>query len=234
MNVFWHPIIQPMLNGVRPKTIIEIGALHGHTTTHLLSYCLNAGAELYVIDPAPTFDIQAFREAYGRCFHLLLKYSLQVLHLIDQYDFVLIDGDHNWYTVYHELKTIEAMAKRTGKFPAVLVHDIEWPYGRRDLYYFPESIPEAFRHPYERKGVVPGRSGLADGGFNDGSCHAVFENGPRNGVLTAIEDFLKETDLNLGFYRALPHHGLGILVQDSPDNDRMMKKILADSGLSLS
>jgi hypothetical protein len=36
------------------------------------------------------------------------------------------------------------------------MHDVLWPYGRRDLYYEPERVPEEFRQPYEMKGIRPG------------------------------------------------------------------------------
>lgn len=231
MNIFWNPVILPMLSWLRPRKIVEVGALHGENTVHLLRYCTAAHAKLVCIDPAPAFDVASFSTMYRGYFHMMQNYSLQVLHLIGDYDFVLLDGDHNWYTVYHELKSIERSAAPRGVFPAVLLHDIEWPYGRRDMYYFPETIPEEFRHPYERKGVVPGQSELAEGGANDGTAHAVHEGGPRNGVLTAVEDFLKETSFDLLFYRVVPHHGLGILVPNRTGYEQALQKILAASGL---
>lgn len=232
MNVFWYPVILPMLNWLRPKTIVEVGALRGDNTIRLLRYCVAAQARLFCIDPAPAFDVAAFGTMFRGHFRMMQSLSLHVLYLIRDSDFVLLDGDHNWYTVYHELKTIERSAARRGAFPAVLLHDIEWPYGRRDMYYFPETIPAAFRHPYDWKGVVPGQSELAaEGGFNAGLAHAVHEGGPRNGVLTAVEDFLKETSFDLLFYRVVPHHGLGILVPNLPGYEPALRKILAASGL---
>ncbi len=40
--------------------------------------------------------------------------------------------------------------------PVLILHDVGWPYGRRDLYYTPETIPEEFRQPYEQAGMLPG------------------------------------------------------------------------------
>jgi hypothetical protein len=231
MKIFWGPVIFPMLNWLRPRKIVEVGALYGENTVHLLQYCVAANAKLFCIDPAPAFDVAAFSVMYRRHFQMLQNYSLQALPQLRDYDFVLLDGDHNWYTVYNELKIIERMAARRGLFPAVLLHDIEWPYGRRDMYYFPGTIPETFRHPFERKGVVPGRSGLADGGLNEGSAHAVHEGGARNGVLTAVEDFLKETKFNLLFYKVVPHHGLGILIPNLAGYELALQGLLTASGL---
>jgi len=231
MNIFWHEIILPMLHKFRPKRIVEVGALYGQVTTRLMEHFKHGNEEIFVIDPAPAFDVQALQAAYGNKFHMFNDYSLNVLPKFDDYDFVLIDGDHNWYTVYHELKTIEAMAKQRGSnFPVVLCHDTEWPYGRRDMYYFPETIPEQYRKPYARMGIVPGRSELVEGGVNGGSCHAIYEHGERNGILTAIEDFLKETELEISLHRIVPHHGLGILLPKTDDNDRFMKELISKSG----
>jgi len=231
LPAFWTPITSPILNFMRPKKIVEIGSLYGDNSRNLLNYCKLTGAELYVIDPSPLFDVQAFIAEYGNHFRLVQNFSLNVLSTLTDYDFVLIDGDHNWYTVYHELKTIEAMARKSGKFPTVLLHDTEWPYGRRDLYYFPETIPPQYRQPYGRNGVIKGVSELVEGGFNDGACHALHEFGPRNGVLTAIEDFMKETKFPLSLYLLAPYYGLGILVPNTTVNDRFMQHLISTSGL---
>ncbi len=75
------------------------------------------------------------------------------------------------------------------------MHDVGWPYGRRDLYYAPDQIPEEFRQPYRRAGMRPGpRSCSSTGGINPTMCNAELEGGPRNGVMTALDDFLAEYD----------------------------------------
>ena len=72
-------------------------------------------------------------------------------------DAALIDGDHNWYTVYHEMKAIAEVARANGApLPVMILHDVGWPYGRRDLYYAPDTIPEECRQPYAQKGMVAG------------------------------------------------------------------------------
>ena len=110
-------------------------------------------------------------------------------------DLFLLDGDHNWYTVLHELRAIERCAERYERaFPVVCLHDIGWPYGRRDLYYAPERIPTEFRQPYAQKGLDVDKPDLLDaGGFNLKHYNAFHEGGPRNGVLTAVEQFVEES-----------------------------------------
>lgn len=232
MHRFWEKIIKPILIVEEIKTIIEIGAEAGLNTIKLLEHCKVMNGKLYVVDPFPRFDVNAFQTAFGHHMQMMYYISHAALPIIERYDAVLIDGDHNWYTVYHELKLIENKANLTGKFPMVFLHDTEWPYGRRDMYYIPESIPEAFRKPYAKKGMVPGVSELVDvGGLNYVVNNALYENGERNGVLTAIEDFLKETSIPLTFHRAYTNNGLGILVPSDKKRDRAIEYIVGKSGL---
>lgn len=130
---------------------------------NLLEFCRQTGATLHVVDPAPGYDVSKWQ---GRCDDHLVFHgdrSLNALTSIENFDVVLIDGDHNWYTVLSELETIERLCDERGQgFPLVLLHDIGWPYGRRDLYYDPDSIPEEHRKPYDKKGMLPGVPGLVE------------------------------------------------------------------------
>jgi hypothetical protein len=116
------------------------------------------------------------------------------------FDCILIDGDHNWYTVFNELRLIrELPLVRPGGF--IFLHDVGWPYGRRDLYYQPDTIPAEFRHPFAQKGMIRGQSELAEvGGFNSHYNNALREGGPKNGVLASIEDFLAQHPQDYRFF----------------------------------
>jgi hypothetical protein len=192
MDDFWDLFIEPILILRRPQSVVEVGAEFGRTTRLLLGFCDDHSAALHCIDPSPRFDPALL--GHGGRLVLHRGRSLQVLPQVDRFDVVLLDGDHNWYTVYHELKLIEGRCKDLGQaFPVVLLHDVGWPYGRRDLYYDPDTIPPQYRHPCAKKGVVLGVSALQErGGMNAHLWHADHEDGPRNGVLTAVEDFVKD------------------------------------------
>ena len=217
------------MEAVQPQTIVEIGSDQGGNTVNLLEFCGRTGATLHVIDPAPKYEASKWQDEHDEhlVFHEAL--SLNALPSIGDFDVVLIDGDHNWYTVFNELRTIERLCEeRAREFPLVLLHDVGWPYGRRDLYYDPDSIPEEHRKPHDKKGMLPGTPDLVEeGGLNRHLNNALHETGPENGVLTAVEDFLGASRFELDLLVLPGIHGLGILTplplrQKHPDLERLL------------
>src|SRR5690606_14663913 len=167
MFPLWDDIIAPVIDALRARRVIEIGALRGETTTRMLKR-LGGDCELHVIDPAPQFDPAEHERAFPGRYHFHLGASHDVLGDLPPADVVLVDGDHNWYTVYHELRLLAETSRRTRTpLPVLVPHDVGWPYGRRDLYYAPERIPAEHRQPHRQAGMRPGRSALMDnGGLN--------------------------------------------------------------------
>ncbi|OGJ68994.1 hypothetical protein A3H90_01840 [Candidatus Peribacteria bacterium RIFCSPLOWO2_02_FULL_55_36] len=212
MYRFFESIIHPALAIIRPRVIVEIGIDKGFHTEKLLQYCKEANVVLHAIDPEPHCDIEQMQQTYGKHFAFYRDFSLNALYRIETYDMVLIDGDHNWYTVYHELLLIEKKAKEQQRFPVVFLHDIGWPYGRRDLYYHPENIPAMYRHPYQKKGIIFGKEGLTEAqGWNPDFSNAIYEHNLRNGVLTAVEDFIAQSRETFHFTKIPGFHSLGII-----------------------
>ncbi len=210
---FWTLIIEPIFRAVEAKRIVEVGVDYGHHTQRFIEYCTRVNGHLDAIDPEPKFDFASARARCGEVVTLHQCLSLEVLKRLQSADVVLIDGDHNWYTVFNELKQVEMVARDTGSdFPLVFFHDISWPYGRRDLYYAPEKLPAEHVQPYAQKGLMPEVSSLVDtGGINPWHFNALQEGGPRNGVLTAVEDFLAHS--KIGTLYTIPIlFGLGILI----------------------
>lgn len=214
MFFFWPEVIEPLLRASRPKAVIEIGAEYGDMTTHLLEFGRAQEAVVHVVDPVPAFDSALYRERYGDTLVLHEDLSHRVIPGLERLDFVLLDGDHNWYTVYHELRLMESHPSvREHGYPLVLLHDVDWPYGRRDLYYDLETVPPDERQPHAHAGMVQGRTELVEeGGLNAKQANARHEGGPRNGVRTALEDFLAETDHDLHLATVPGNHGLAIVV----------------------
>ena len=231
MRHFWDSILLPLFKKIKPKYIIEIGSEEGINTEKILNYCVENHAILTTIDPKPLFDEVKLKNKFNNNFKLIRDLSLNCLDNLDDYDIVLIDGDHNWYTVYNELKLIEKKFINK-KFPVIILHDIGWPYGRRDLYYNPKTIPKEFLNPYDQKGIIPDQIELADtGGFNSNLNNAIFENTPKNGVLTAIEDFLNESSSDLLFSKVLVFFGLGIIYPND-DIKFIVEDVISNSDIS--
>ncbi len=215
MFPLWDVAIAPVLEAARVRRVVEIGALRGETTVKML-HDLGPDAVLHVIDPVPDFDPSEHEKQFaGRyVFHEAL--SLDVLPTLEPMDAALIDGDHNWYTVYNELRLLAESARRGGApLPVLILHDVLWPYGRRDLYYAPEQIPDEFRQPYEQKGMRPGAKRLIPrGGLNPTMHNAEIEGGPRNGVMTGLDDFIAEYDKPVRRVHLPIYFGLAIVVEE--------------------
>jgi hypothetical protein len=214
MLAFWPDVIRPLLDVLQPRSIVEIGSERGRTTRLLLEFGRERNASVHAIDPAPAFDVPAWLQEFSEVFTFHKLPSLVALCAIDRFDVVLIDGDHNWFTVFNELKLIENRSLEVRQsMPLVILHDVAWPYGRRDLYYDPEAIPLEYRHAWAKKGISPTRSELLDAGsFNASMCNAQHEGGPRNGVLTAIEDYVAQSIFSFELVLIPAVFGLGILM----------------------
>lgn len=209
MRVFWDSIIRPCLQHINARSVVEIGSEYGGTTQLLADFARETNGIIHAIDPLPRFDTDAWQQKYNGALVCHTGTSLDVLPNIDAFDAVLIDGDHNWYTVYHELDIIADHAATHGTLPIVFLHDLCWPYGRRDMYYNINRIPEEFRQPHAKSGISE-KGELSENGYNAHLDHALHEGGNKNGVATAVEDFLKEHP-EWESRTIVVFHGLGIL-----------------------
>lgn len=209
----FQPLIFEVLEATQPEKIAEVGTERGVFAKLLGEWAAPRGGAVYPIDPAPPEDCRALLATQENC-HLVERTSLDAIPDLDDIDCWFIDGDHNWYTVFHELTAIAAQCKKSGKPMLTFLHDVCWPWGQRDLYYAPDSIPPQYRHAYTYDyGVTLGNVGVINGGFRGCGAFAVatHEGGPRNGVLTAVADFVA-TQENPPYFCIVPAvMGLGIL-----------------------
>ncbi|MEZ5179788.1 MAG: CmcI family methyltransferase [Acidimicrobiales bacterium] len=216
MFPFWEKVVAPVLEAAGVQRLVEIGALRGEQTKLILDR-LGPGAELHVIDPVPEFDPDDHRARFGEQYVFHRALSLDVLGTLPPMDAALVDGDHNWYTVVNELRLLGRVAREHGAaLPVLVLHDVGWPYGRRDLYYDPSNVPDEFRQPWAHEGMRPGNPGLVGrGGLNPTMANARREGGPRNGVRTALDDFVAEWDEPLRQVVLPIYFGLAIVVEES-------------------
>lgn len=185
-------IMIPCLDAAGAKSVVEVGAYAGDLTELLLRWAARAGSRVVAIDPSPQPGLARLDETNDDL-ELVRETSLDALAHIELPDAAIIDGDHNYWTVSEELRLIGERAEGSA-LPLLLFHDVAWPHARRDDYYSPELIPDEFRQPtVPGGGLVPDDTGTREGGVPY-RWPAAHEGGPRNGVLTAVEDFVAARD----------------------------------------
>lgn len=204
------------LDAVRARSVLEIGAYRGELTALLLEWADGSGGSVAAIDPLPTDELRAVASDHPEL-ELLEETSHEVLARIDMPDAIVLDGDHNYFTLSGELRLIAERAD--GQLPLLLFHDVGWPHARRDSYYAPDRVPEDQRQPLaQNTGLVPGNPGVDPNGLPF-EWAAEREGGDRNGVLTAIEDFMDRGE-GLRLVRVPAFFGFGVLwAADSPHAD---------------
>ena len=216
MFPFWHDVVAPVIEAARARRIVEVGALRGENTELMLER-LGPEVQLHVIDPLPDFDPAEHEQKFGGQYFFYRDLSVNVLDKLPVMDVALIDGDHNWFTVYTECSQLAAVATReSAPLPVLILHDVEWPYGKRDLYYDPSNIPEEHLQPWARAGMRRGVSDLATSGvgMNPTLANATHEGGPRNGVMTGLDDFIAEYPKPLRKVVLPLYFGLAIVVEE--------------------
>jgi len=216
MHAFWEIFIYQLILALMPKRIVEIGAEFGWNTERILMYCREHGAHLDVVDPAPHPVFHEVLAKFGPEYTYFPLKSLAALPLIKPADMMLLDGDHNWFTVYNELSMIFLRcAEQNATPPLILLHDMAWPYARRDMYYDPPSLRPDDRQPFAYCGIIPGQSELSNDGINGHFANAIHEGGPRNGVRTGVEDFVAASSVPMTLHVLPFFNGLGILLPDA-------------------
>ena len=181
------------LDAVSARTVLEIGAYAGDLTRVLVDWAQGASATVKAIDPAPQPQLVTLAAEHDGL-ELIRETSLDGLPTVDA-DAIVIDGDHNYYTVVQELTLIGERAPGAD-LPLLFFHDVCWPHGRRDDYFDINLIPADYRQEPvvgDGRGISPGDSGTPEGGLPYPRS-AAREGGERNGVLTAVEDFVASRD----------------------------------------
>jgi hypothetical protein len=197
------------LDAATARSVVEVGAYAGDLTQLLLRWGAERDARVAAIDPQPQPALERLAEE-NATLTLIRRRSLDVLGEGELAGAYILDGDHNHFTVTHELRAIARLAaERQAPLPLVLLHDVCWPHGRRDDYYDPEQIPAEARQPTSAGGLYPGRDEVVPGAlpYRHPAAH---EGGRRNGVLTAAEDFVA-ADPGLRLMVIPAFFGLGVI-----------------------
>jgi hypothetical protein len=195
--------------------VVEIGADKGFTTRMLSQLCRELGIGFVSVDPAPANGVD---DIDGVDHRRITSDEFFKGADVPASPIWIVDGDHNYDTVAMELAGI-AKATRDSDC-LIFLHDLGWPNGRRDFWYSTGTAPAdaprmaaGFGVSIDSEGVVPIHEGI---GLGSMAAVALREGGPRNGVLTAVEDFLKSEGGRGWVFRWTPiFFGFGVLVRES-------------------
>ncbi len=220
-------LLTSVLDVAGGASVTEVGALDGDLTRLLLLWANRSEGRVIAVDPSPHPDLEMLaRDHTG--LSLIRETSHAALTHAPLSDAIILDGDHNYYTVSEELRIIaERAAEEQRRLPLVVLHDVGWPHGRRDDYYVPEQIPPAHRQPIVSEGCLyPGDPGTRPGAL---PFHypAAREGGPRNGVLTAVEDFI-HTREHLHLAIVPTFFGMGVIWERTMPEAGALSELLAD------
>ena len=92
------------LDDRRRAPVIEIGSDRGLLTAELLDWAAGE-REIIAVDPAPHPDLEALEREHPEL-RLIRETSHEVLREVDLTDAIILDGDHNYYTLSGELRII--------------------------------------------------------------------------------------------------------------------------------
>lgn len=218
-------VVFGVAEALQPRRMVEIGVGGGAFTAELSAWCARRGTKLASIDPSPPQHVRSLAAASRGMHELVTERSPAALERIAAAELYLIDGDHNYYTVTGELEQIHRACAGSA---VALLHDVCWPWGRRDLYYSPTELPLEHVHPHTYElGVDLDSNASVQGGFRGEGAYAMatHEGGPRNGVLTAVEDFVaRHPGLQLRVVPAV--FGLGVLFGDGHPQRGALEEVL--------
>jgi len=177
------------LDAIQAKSVLEIGAYKGELTSELLEWADRSGARIVALDPEPPDELLELGKQRPDL-ELVLETSHDALRKIELPDAIVVDGDHNYYTLSEELRIVGERAPGA-EIPLMMFHDVGWPHARRDTYYVPDRIPDEHRQPLAHEVYLsPSEPGISEDGGLPYVWAAEREGGPENGTLTALEDFV--------------------------------------------
>lgn len=221
-------IVLPCLEIVGARAVCEIGSEEGGFSEMVADWTEEREGDFYCIEPLPSERVLR-RDAHSPSFHLLVGRSVDLLGEMPPCDVYFVDGEHNHYTVSQELGLIEQAAARAGRRYLAVLHDVGWPFGRRDGYFRPDLYPPGAVHEHTfTKGVTLDEPGVVEGGFRSEGvwAFALREGGRANGVRTAVDDFRSERT-GLAYLEVPVVFGLGFLFAESAPYAGALAEFLA-------
>lgn len=139
------PFMKHFLSHFKEPKVLEIGVDKGQTTIPILHHLLMTRKTFMF----RAIDIVAFKEVNDiiKNFDKLSTqtFVFNVMNSLDyfetsssdeKYDLVLVDGDHNYYTVSREL---DAIKRRINESSIIILDDYSGRYAEKDFFYGEED-----------------------------------------------------------------------------------------------
>ena len=217
-------LVTGCLDAIQARSVAEIGAYAGDLTGLLADWARGA-KQIIAVDPAPQQSLLDLASKH-RQLEVRAETSHEALSQMELPDALIIDGDHNYYTVSGDLELIAERTASNADLPLLMLHDVGWPHGRRDAYYDPSRIPDDQRQDLAAMPMVlPGEPDPVSAGLLL-LTSARREGGPRNGVLTAVEDFLADRP-ELRFAIVPAFFGVGVIWHPERAGAEALAELLA-------
>ncbi len=212
--IAFAPIFDAIFSLLPPENITEIGVDLATMSPFLLDRVRqrSSGGKLHCVDAAfkeaALAAIAGMAGEHGDVIpHGMLSSDFLRTSVAADCNYFVIDGDHNYETVSEELSLIDSV--RAGRATIAFMHDVGWPCGRRDMYYVPERISS--RRPAAAGHLSPFSMELGDSGLDYRIPVALSSGGERNGVQTAIDDFIAGSSGKWCYFSVPLFYGLGVL-----------------------
>ena len=213
MHAPWNSVLQSLIKAVERTRVLCLGSETESHQDKLAEAICSLGIQFTLVGSKASFDREALKRKHGPLFQLIQNNNPSSLENYFPADLVFIRGASNWFTVFNHLKLVESLCDKGGyTFPVVGVFNTGWPYGRRDSYAEHSEVPAQFKQPHKTGGLIPGSNGVhLSAGFDLNSEHAIEEGGSKNGVLTAIDEFISSTSQELRLTTLEGLHGISLV-----------------------
>ncbi len=158
------PLIHQYSHAFESPRILEIGVDSGITAISTIQRLIlthksfhYVGLDIKIQDNV-RLTLNQFHRLDGQNFVLIEENSLNYLeNLQEKFDIILIDGDHNYFTVAKELNYLDTISHEN---TLVICDDYNGRWSNRDLYYserpgYENSSIATKRHETQKTGVKP-------------------------------------------------------------------------------
>lgn len=141
------PYMKSYLAGLQSPKVLEIGLDRGVTTIPIVTFLTRVhknfeftGVDV-LLQESLIITLNNIDYFEGQKVYLSQENSLDFLPILvksdQKYDLILIDGDHNYYTVKKELEYLDSLS---GENTVVIIDDYHGRWSEKDMWY--SSRPE--------------------------------------------------------------------------------------------